>query len=333
MPPTNSTLFGTEHNQPPNGTMPQIPSAYTIERIHGMRELAEVRRGLFLTLCALVARKQKEEEDRAAVQAWSETLEREIRTYRRWRRKQYIRWVFRIALFTLLLFLLVKGQVGVGLWLWFFISSGAVVDAAAGSRHKAADVLARACDPRAVGVLALAARDGDRYTREVATRGLKSILPALKASDVEHITPEGKEALLSLLQKSLDPDLLIAALKALEQIGDQLDIPLVQLLTRWKRPRIDRQFHLLPTGPVVLWFMNPSDTWDDSEGRVREAACHCLATLQERSEQERLRNTLLRPAQAPQDPASILLRPVDGTPSSPPNVLLRPADTEGENGF
>jgi hypothetical protein len=310
--------------------IPEMSSPSTMEHAHEPHELAKARHQLLQTLYALVARKQKEEDERAAVQAWAETLEKEIRAYRKWKRKQLLRWVYRIALSTLLLHLLLQGHADGAWWILFFIGGEAAVDAAADTRRQAAYTLARARDPRATSVLAVAARDGDRYTREVAIRGLKSILPTLKASDAKYMTSEGKEALLSLLHESDDPQLLTATLQALEQIGGQRDIPFVQPLTQWKLPRTLQRIHLLPTGLVLLWLTDTYSPQSAEEEHVREAARNCLLALQERAEQERLRNTLLRPAQAHEDLASVLPRPVQGSSETPPNMLLRPVNTNKE---
>lgn len=277
-------------------------------------ELADARRRFVLALRILTARREQEERDREAVAQWAEILEREIRAYRRWRIRQRMRWGIGAASFLFVLWWFLSEQRGgFPWWLWWIFGGGAAVDAAAGSRQKAASELAKINDPRAVSVLAVACRDGDPDTRTVAARGLKNILPRLQARDAAHITPEGMEALIALLRMA-DASLGVAILKALEQVGDARAIPTVERLA--ESPKRRRAW------AVYLDAETPQE-------RLREAAAACLPYLRTRAEQERLRNTLLRPAQGPDSPADILLRPASAAPSTPEEQLLRPSSPEG----
>jgi len=268
-------------------------------------ELEDARRRFLLALRALTVRKEKEERNRRTIEQWTRTLQEEIRAYRRWRRRARRRRVVR-ALLIVGFFLLIFRADWANPLMWFLMmTGGAAVDTAARSRQQTATALARARDPRAVSVLAIAARDGDQETRTVAVRGLKSILPGLQASDAEHVTLEGMDALISLLLRSTDVDLAIAVLKGLEQIGDARALPAVE-----------RAAH-------GCWWLDRGE-----RERVQEAARACLPYLQARAERERQRNTLLRPAQSPDSPAEILLRPAGGAPTTPEEQLLRPVMTD-----
>ena len=98
---------------------------------------------------------------------------------------------------------------------------------------------------------------------------------------------------------------MIAVLSALEQIGDTRALPHVQ--------------HLLDT---------PHSTPDAQ--RVHEAAQSCLVFLEERAAKERVGQSLLRAAHAPDTGAGVLLRPAQNTPESDPALLLRPGSEGGD---
>ncbi len=268
-------------------------------------EQEDAQRRFLLALRALTVRKQKEEQSRAAVEKWTKTLEEEIRAYRRWRRKKQMRWV-RIGLFCglLVLFQLKLHNIP-GLWwiLWITLGGKAAADAAVGRRHETASALARAGDPLAVSALAVACRDGDKETQAMAARGLKSILPSLRSSDVQYITSEGMEALIGLL-RSPDPRLVLAVLRGLEQVGDARALPAIDKLI---------------ANPI-----GRAPEWRD----VQDAARQCLPYLHARVANERARQVLLRPAQSPVDPASTLLRPAGAAPTTPQEQLLRPSSPE-----
>jgi hypothetical protein len=72
---------------------------------------------------------------------------------------------------------------------WIFNFGGGVwaADQMAGARRDAATALRDAGDPRAVGVLAIAARDGDPRVRIAAVDALRRLMPRLRASDAGYI--------------------------------------------------------------------------------------------------------------------------------------------------
>jgi hypothetical protein len=293
-------------------------------------EMEDARRRFLLALRAMILRREKEEQNRAAIEKWTETLKREIAAYRKLKRRNRIRWVLRTGFIVLILWSIINGKGGSYWFFWFFMPA-ALADVASSTRKETATALARARDPRAVSVLAIGCRDGDDETRAVCARGLKSILPGLQASDAQYVTDEGMDALIALL-KMADDDLLLAALKGLEQVGDSRAIPAVEALLedslegglvssarqRWRhraRMRFVWKQYLSgnPPGPI-------------REQEIQAAARSCLTYLRQRDEQERARQTLLRPAQSPENPAEVLLRPAAGAPSAPTEQLLRPVE-------
>lgn len=240
-------------------------------------------------------------QDAAAVDYWVQELEREIRAYRRWKWRRNVRRVMRIGfVLAVLVAFATRHAHAFPFWVFGLIAGGAAADAAAGRREQVAGRLAETNDPRAVSVLAIACRDGDEATRPVAERGLMNILPKLQASDARHVNEDGMDALIGLLSRWHDYGLVVAILKALEQIGDERAIPAVQYMT-WQQTR------------------------SANAAAVVEAARHCLPFLHDRADKARERTTLLRAAENPADPAESLLRPAASGDSIPPEQLLRPA--------
>lgn len=249
-------------------------------------------------------------------------LEEEIREYRRWRFRKHIRGLVRLALLLLLLNAALARQWGGFVWFLIFFGGTEVHDRRASRRRRVAGLLARTRDPRAVDVLARAHSSGDPATQTVAAEALKEMLPSLKASDARHISPEGLQALCKLLnmQKVHDPELILAVLEALKQVGTPQCIPAVQrvITTPYSTRlviRVTESLGFYQLGATVR--------------RIQDAALECLAVLQERERLERDRTTLLRPAERPDD-SETLLRPASGAPSGDEWALVRPADPEGD---
>ena len=154
-------------------------------------------------------------------------------------------------------------------------------------------------DPRTVGALAVALRGGDRSIQQTASEALFALLPRVRASHAAHVTPDQMNALLELAFSSNSP-MQIAVLQALEQIGDQRAIPLVQNLA-----------------------LSPHKA-------VRDQANQCLPFLTQRARQAEQSATLLRGAASPGATAGgrELLRPATSTTANAPRAdeLLRSAD-------
>jgi hypothetical protein len=265
-------------------------------------EVEDARRRFVLALRAMTSRKQKQEKDAEAIQQWIRTLEADVAAYRKWKRRKLRRHIFICAIVANVLFgsrLPILRVVNDYWWLLFFgIGGGAAFEVADSKRSREmAGHLATARDPRAVSVLAVAARDGDMDTKRAALRGLRSILPQLKASDSEYVTDDGMNALLALLSRNPETGVQLAVLRALEQVGDNRAMSIVGML---------------------------ADTGDTQD--VREAASSCLKFLRARTEQYRLRQTLLRPTEHPVAADQTLLRPA-GSAETPADQLLRPTES------
>jgi hypothetical protein len=170
--------------------------------------------------------------------------------------------------------------------------------------NKTAGEIAKSGDVRMVGPLveaysALSLSQENRPVREALT----VLLPRLQASDARVLTEEHRQILNRVLGSGIPSysreknRLVLAILKAYEQVGDGSALPFVERLASGRSAGVSRE--------------------------VREAAQACLPFLQERAERERASRELLRAASASDTPSDVLLRPAGGTIEADPQQLLR----------
>lgn len=183
------------------------------------------------------------------------------------------------------------------------------LSSAATSRQQAlAKLLEEVEDVRFIGpALALLhpVETRDKATKQVARSVLKRLLPRLTATDHDLLTSAQKHSLLILLTMRYDDvDLTLAILKALEQIGDEKAIPVVEELSHEPAASVNMR-------------------------RVRDAANDCLPFLRARVKQAEQSQMLLR-ASMPDAPDT-LLRAASAQPDvTPAEELLRPQESEHE---
>jgi hypothetical protein len=186
--------------------------------------------------------------------------------------------------------------------------------------RKAVEELASNDDVNMIGPLLDARNLPDGKTRHKTTAELIQLLPRLRASDAELLTPAQHGKLRSLLNMSqtnvmnkdvwslFGPanaqmvDLQIAILKAFEQIGDEKALPIVERLA-------DQQAKTAV------------------QKRLKQAAIECLPSLQQRIELNETSKALLRPAESPIS-SEELLRPATHVGELVPDRLLRPVAEE-----
>jgi hypothetical protein len=169
-------------------------------------------------------------------------------------------------------------------------------------RHlvEGARALAETEDMRLVGAFLECVHAGNgRLHRDIA-RVLLNLLPALKASDAA-LLPEPQRGplrtLVDMRYAMAHGDLVIAAIRALTEIGDTRTMDLLRRMA---------------DGPAH---------WD-REREVRAVARECLPTLREAGRAEAAHARLLRPRSAqPEDDA--LLRPASSYDATPSEQLLR----------
>lgn len=163
--------------------------------------------------------------------------------------------------------------------------------------------------PQAVGGLLDAISMNGWFALEDTRPALIHLLPRLRVTDANLLTPRQHKLLFDILSKSeripwyrryWSAELKIAILSALEQIGDEKAIPRVEKLARSARNL-----------------------------QVRAAAQECLPYLTVRAEQARVEQTLLR-ASTPAASPDTLLRPTVAASPTEPQQLLRASHTEND---
>ena len=139
---------------------------------------------------------------------------------------------------------------------------------------------------------------------------LTTLLPQMKASDAHLLTREARLFLHAWVSSALtvgtrfsDRDALrLAALKALEQVGDSSAIPVVERLA-----------NCAPQTP--------------REERIRQAAIECLPMLRANCGEVETARTLLRASQSEDARPDTLLRPASGSGQTGSAELLRGSDS------
>jgi HEAT repeat protein len=157
-------------------------------------------------------------------------------------------------------------------------------------------VLTQIDDGRVCGPLLELWHSGDSEMRLVAEASLVRLLPSLRASDAAQLNARQRERLDQALSSG-SVGLVLAVLKALEQIGGKKELP-----------RVER---LAAGGGLAK-----------HENRIREAAQECLLYLQQRTQGKEANETLLR-ASDRFEGTETLLRAAQGSTETPPEQLLR----------
>lgn len=268
---------------------PSVLTALQSSQPQERTQALQVTQGLLTTL--QMAMLQKQGVDDMITLLLKETREA--------RHRRQVRWV-KAGLFVLVVVWLLWAThlrlLGNFWWLFSWGGGAWAVDQTLNRRRATVSALGQAGDPRAVGALAVAVRDGEKAVQQAANEALFALLPRVQANHAAYITPDQMNALLELAFRS-NIYMQLAVLKALEQIGDQRAIPVVQNLA-----------------------MSP-------DSAVRERAKQCLPFLTERARRAEQSATLLRGASVPSLTAGgrELLRPAtQAEDATPADQLLRP---------
>ena len=142
-----------------------------------------------------------------------------------------------------------------------------------------------------------------------ALAALTELLSQMKADDTRYLDAAQGERLHNVLRRNVEakgktalwPDFCVATLKALEQIGDKPEIPLVEKLAEMNARSPDSQ-------------------------RIRDAAMQCLPLLKIRAGLVAEAKTLLRASKSENEESGMLLRAATGPDDAKPDELLRPSD-------
>jgi hypothetical protein len=179
------------------------------------------------------------------------------------------------------------------------LTAGAV---ASQQQKSAAAVIARFDDVRAIGPLAEALEFKDKNMQSLVEQALIRLVPRLKASDSSLLSPD-QRACLNRALKGKNTELILAILKAWEQVGDSGAIAEVEKLAE-------------------------GHGQGEKSARIREAAQECLPALRQSAERQHLGAQLLRASAAVQASPDTLLRPaMPHLSTDPPDQLLRPGDS------
>ena len=192
-------------------------------------------------------------------------------------------------------------------------------------RKKTVEELAKARDVRIVGPLCDALGFQDGVMVGIACETLVEILPRLRSSDANLLNREQRDRLYGMLPINYKP-LVLATLKALEQIGDEKAIPFVEKLAN-SEPIVDNDSE---RRKAFRKFMTSADRvipLANQDAEVREAAQHCLPFLRERAAAQKAGQELLH-ASSPDANIADLLRPASSQ-ATEPQELLR-ASVSGE---
>ena len=168
------------------------------------------------------------------------------------------------------------------------------------------ETLAKSGDVSAIPTLidAITLNASQKYRKRV-TRALTALLPRLKASDANLLTPRHRYTLNLMLGscfqphlRGVDEDFTLAILKAYEQVGDAKAVPVVERIANH----------------------NPRNA---GQRRIQQAAEECLPLLRANLGEVASTQTLLRASTRQTNMPDTLLRPVLASSSTPPAELLR----------
>jgi hypothetical protein len=157
-------------------------------------------------------------------------------------------------------------------------------------------------DPHTMSLLIDLLDSSDDALYRAAHEKLPRLLRRLQASDALLLTAKQRDRLQLALMGN-HKALVLAILKAFEQVGDQAALPTVQKLA--------------------------AGEWQAAQdSAVRAAAAECLPFLVQRIQQAGMSRTLLRPSDSLSLPDETLLHPAGASADTAPDELLRPTAEE-----
>jgi hypothetical protein len=199
------------------------------------------------------------------------------------------------------------GWIGIGLNFWFWQRTGPKFDA---------EELARSCGVKAIPAL-FATLEYTFFRRQgrAVYSALTILLPQMKASDAHLLTSDAHQNIAlwtfgkaGIVRRDIfGPEIAVASLEALGQIGNASLIPAVEQLAK-KKARTPGQ------------------------EKVKQAALECLPILRARCAEMATARTLLRASHSEDARPDTLLRPASGSAQTNPAELLRGVDLPEEKG-
>jgi hypothetical protein len=168
-------------------------------------------------------------------------------------------------------------------------------------QSEAAKQLAQTDDIRAVGPLTEALEWPDASIQRTAADGLTRLLPRLTASDANLLNSKHRVTLYKLLRMrnaGANERLLLSILRALQQVGDEAAIPVVERLSN-------------------------AHAYTQRQRNVKQMATDTLPLLQSTARNVGSSAMLLRASSANETPSDLLLRGAMASPEEAPQQLLR----------
>ena len=217
-----------------------------------------------------------------------------------------------------------------GKWDWDMLTSmtgmtGVIGMAAASSKtlKSAASELSTIEDLRAIGPLVESLEIEEKSVRLQVEKALIRLLPRLQASDAGLLNAE-QRAYLNKALYGKNNELIIAILRAYEQVGDETALPVVEALARKTSDNAYSEQTAGPREASLNALLGPKASTSYTTN-IAEAAQACLPALRLRVEQQRASQTLLRGSSAMEVAPDTLLRAAQATADAQPEQLLRPA--------
>ena len=291
---------------------------------------AEVTERLMIALATQEGTRQALNKGEGYADKLIATVQTEARKFRRCRtmtRHCGIGFGVMIGLFVLIF---VMRGVMQGRWDWDMMTSmtsmsGVIGMAAASSKSykSAASELSTIEERRAVGPLAECLDIEEKTVRIQVEKALIRLLPRLQASDAALLDLEPRACLNKALQGK-NEELMVAILRAYEQVGDETALPYVEALAR-KVPESSNTAQNAGFKEASLQVLREPRAALSLTGNVAEAAQACLPALRLRVEQQRASQTLLRGSSAREVAPDTLLRAAHASADTHPAQLLIPA--------
>jgi hypothetical protein len=226
---------------------------------------------------------------------------------RRKRVKQILFWAVVLSLVQLVVSIL---PVDTFIWVvWVGLGAGGfLAKVGEEARRAILAVVLNVKDARALGAVAELIHHERKDVRHVAEIVVRRLLRNTVPEQGASLTHTAVEGLLKLLRRGLFPNEAVSVLQLLSQRRENSALEMAGWLAKY------------PRSYFQCWLS------DEDENRVQEAAVHALASIQTNRELQRLRETLLRPAEEGEKLA--LLRPATNSTVSEKQLLRSPRATD-----
>ncbi len=291
---------------------------------------AEATERLMATLDAQEAARQSFDKQEWYAKNLMATVQTEARKFRA--RRTMIRRLALALITSMMVFVGIFIAKGIlrGKWDWDMLMSlmslTGVLGTAVGSSSTyktAASELSAIEDLRAVGPLAESLDIEATAVRAQVEEALIRLLPRLQASDAGLLNREQRVCLNKALN-GRNEDLIIAILRAYEQVGDETALPCVESLANETPDTLSSAQDSRMSESIITGLLGAKLKAAPS-AHITAAAQSCLSYLRVRVEQQRASQTLLRGASANAVAPNTLLRPAQASEATHPEQLLRPA--------